>query len=198
MSKEPRERCYSCFRAKSSCICNYINPIDTDIEFVILMHPKERQKVRNNTGFMTHLTLKNSTLIEGVDFTCSDKLNAILDTKRCYLLYPDADAQDAKEVDATSIEVVIILDATWPLAKKMLRLSKNLQKLPTLTFSTGATSAYTIKRQPEHYCLSTIECCAELLEVLHVEVDKQRFLRPFIEMVAYQVDTSRCKNVRFS
>ena len=61
---------------------------------------------------------------------------------------------------------VIILDATWSGARKMLRLSPSLQRLPRLTFTPSAPSRYVIKQQPQVGCLSTLEAVHELLAVL--------------------------------
>ena len=61
---------------------------------------------------------------------------------------------------------VIILDATWSGARKMLRLSPSLQRLPRLMFTPSAPSRYVIKQQPQAGCLSTLEAVHELLTVL--------------------------------
>lgn len=61
---------------------------------------------------------------------------------------------------------VFLLDATWSGARKMLRLSPSLQRLPRLMFTPSAPSRYIIKQQPVEGCLSTLEAVHELLTVL--------------------------------
>ena len=62
--------------------------------------------------------------------------------------------------------VVFILDATWALGRKMLRLSPSLQRLPRIMFTPTAPSRYVIKQQPHAGCLSTLEATHELLVAL--------------------------------
>ena len=62
--------------------------------------------------------------------------------------------------------VVFLLDATWSGARKMLRLSPSLQRLPRIMFTPAAPSRYIIKQQPQAGCLSTLEAVHELLTVL--------------------------------
>jgi DTW domain-containing protein YfiP len=62
--------------------------------------------------------------------------------------------------------VVFVLDATWSGARKMLRLSPSLQRLPRIMFTPAAPSRYIIKQQPQAGCLSTLEAVHELLTVL--------------------------------
>ena len=86
-----RQRCYSCYRPVTSCMCEHINPIETNTQFIILMHPKEFKKTKNGTGHFTHLSLPNSKIFIGVDFSEHEIINNILNdpTKNCYVLYPD-------------------------------------------------------------------------------------------------------------
>ena len=62
--------------------------------------------------------------------------------------------------------VVFLLDATWALGRKMLRLSPTLQRLPRIMFTPSAPSRYLIKQQPHAGCLSTLEATHELLLAL--------------------------------
>jgi DTW domain-containing protein YfiP len=61
---------------------------------------------------------------------------------------------------------VFLLDATWSGARKMLRLSPSLQRLPRIMFTPSTPSRYIIKQQPVDGCLSTLEAVHELLTVL--------------------------------
>jgi DTW domain-containing protein YfiP len=62
--------------------------------------------------------------------------------------------------------VVFLLDATWACARKMLRLSASLQRLPRIMFTPSSPSRYVIKQQPQAGCLSTLEATHELLVAL--------------------------------
>lgn len=197
--ENPREVCYSCYRAKSSCMCKYIKSINTNTKFIIIMHPKEFQKTKNGTGQFTKLSLKTCELFIGIDFSNHKVINSYInDTKyNCYVLYPGIDSiklntQNISEPGKTN--VIFIIDSTWPCSKKILRLSKNLRDLPKISFDHTKTSNFKIKTQPNPYCLSTIEsthCVLELLNNHGIENISQTqldsFLKPFEKMVEFQI-----------
>ena len=196
---QSRAKCYHCYRPQSSCICTYVKAIPTKTKFVILMHPKEFQKVKNGTGHMTHLSLSNSELYVGVDFRDHVQVNRVLNDSQnlCYVLYPDAQSHNLNETPIQSAGknlVIFIIDATWSTAQKLLKVSSNLQALPKLSFTHTKSSQFQIKQQPENYCLSTIESTLTILELLahhgmeEIETEAFRsFLAPFEAMIEYQI-----------
>jgi len=176
-------------------MCGYVKTLDTKTKFVILMHPKEFKKIKNGTGHLTHLSLKNSELFVGVDFTNHKRVNEIIKEYDSFVLYPAKDALNlSKNQPKLQKDMAIfIIDATWSCSLKILRESKNLQSLASVSFETTKLSEFKIKQQPEDFCLSTIEstlCILELLDKYDVEDirenDLQSFLTPFKEMVKYQ------------
>jgi DTW domain-containing protein YfiP len=62
--------------------------------------------------------------------------------------------------------LVLLLDGTWVAARKMLRVSPSLQRLPRVMFNAGTPSRFVIKQQPQVGCLSTLETSHELLVAL--------------------------------
>ena len=194
-----REKCYNCYRPKSSCMCGYIHKFHTDTKFVILMHPKEFKKVKNNTGHFVHQSLTNSELFIGVDFSNNQRINEIIATHESYILFPSPHAisltqtNPVKEFTHAKKMAIFIIDSTWGCTKKMFNGSKNLQKLRHMSFETSRTSEYKIKAQPQSNYLSTIESTLVVLELLnswHVENIENRylkgFLNPFYKMIEYQ------------
>lgn len=126
VSFEARAKCYRCYRPKSSCMCEHAYPVDTKTKFVILMHPKEFKKIKNRTGHLTHLSLTNSELYIGIDFSDHARVNALTDdpTNHCVLLYPLSNSKVLNEgsiAQTNKRTVIFILDATWDCSKKMLR-----------------------------------------------------------------------------
>ena len=194
-----REKCYKCYRPKSSCMCKYIEPFDTDTKFVILMHPKEYKKVKNNTGHFTNLSLNNAELFIGVDFTENRRINEIISTHESFILFPSSHAINLSESNPISTcqtsknMAIFLIDSTWTCINKMFKQSKNLQKLQHMSFKSSRTSKYKIKEQPKSNYLSTMESTLVVLELLnywHVEkiekVKLDNFLNPFTKMVEYQ------------
>ncbi|MDD3007915.1 MAG: tRNA-uridine aminocarboxypropyltransferase [Arcobacter sp.] len=208
--KNQRGICYKCYRPKSSCICEHlINPIKTNTKFVILMHPKEFRKTKNGTGHMTNNSLENCELHVGIDFSNHKRVNELLNDENyeAYVLYPDTNSikLNSEKLPSEKKALIFIIDSTWPCSKKMLRLSKNLQNLKKVSFEHDKSSQFKIKTQPNQYCLSTIEstlCVLEQLNNQEVEnISKnslELFLKPFEEMVEYQVKCAIDENnIRF-
>lgn len=194
-----REKCYKCYRPKSSCMCEYINAVDTKTKFIILMHPKEFKKVKNNTGFFTHLSLSNSEIFIGIDFSEHKRINEIIASHESYILFPSSNALDLSEessnftLGTNKPMAIFLIDSTWACTKKMFTLSQNLNKLKHMSFTTDVTSQYQIKEQPKSNYLSTIESTLVVLELLNkrsVEnIKKEKlngFLNPFFKMIEYQ------------
>ena len=194
-----REKCYKCYRPKSSCMCEYINAVDTKTKFIILMHPKEFKKVKNNTGFFTHLSLSNSEIFIGIDFSEHKRINEIIASHESYILFPSSNALDLSEessnftLGTNKPMAIFLIDSTWACTKKMFTLSQNLNKLQHMSFTTDVISQYQIKEQPKSNYLSTIESTLVVLELLNkrsVEnIKKEKlngFLNPFFKMIEYQ------------
>lgn len=206
LQKVDRERCYKCYRPKSSCICKYINkPIKTNTKFVILMHPKEFRKTKNGTGHMTNNSLENCELFVGIDFSNHKRVNELLqdNTYEPYILYPDKNSikLNNEPLSKKKKPLIFIIDSTWPCSKKILRESKNLHNLKKVSFEHDLSSQFKIKTQPNKYCLSTIEstlCVIEQLNKQNIEDIKEtdiiNFLKPFEKMVEYQINCARDEN----
>lgn len=188
-------------RPSSTCICEHIHPICTHTRFIILMHPKEYKKQKNGTGQMTHLQLENSEIIVGVDFTENKRVNEILTQQKAFsfLLYPGKDNFNLSQRKSSEMKsflgktpYLFILDGTWPCARKMLKLSKNLQQLKRVSFDNTIKSKFIIKQQPESLCLSTIESVYTVLNLLKEGALEQcstdRFLIPFEKMIEHQLE----------
>lgn len=146
----------------------------TRTRFVFLMHPKEFKREKAATGRLTHLCLPNSVLHMGLGFDADEAVQALIRDPRHYpvLLYPGADARNLSTGGLTAADlgdrqlVVLVLDATWAGARKMLRLSPSLQRLPRVVFNASSLSRYVIKQQPQAGCLSTLEATHEVLVAL--------------------------------
>ena len=195
-----REMCYKCYRPQQLCWCGQVTPMHTRTKFVFLMHPYENRQIKLNTGRLTHLCLADSELYVGETFDEHQAVQALIQDPENYpvLLYPGKGARDLSKGELRASDfsdrrlVVFLLDATWRLARPMLRFSESLQQLPKIMFSNASPSRYVIKRQPEAGCLSTLEATHELL----LELDRcglddysmpEQLLTHFMEMQAFQL-----------
>jgi DTW domain-containing protein len=194
--------CYRCFWPQPLCWCASLKPMETRTRFLFLMHPKEYKQEKAGTGRLTQLCLSHSSLHMGMEVGEDDEVGELLKEDRyCpVLLYPGADAVNLsnKGASAASLSLggktllVVILDATWSGARKMLRLSPGLRQLPRVMFTPREPSRYVIKQQPQEGCLSTLEATHELLTVLEERgldryPDPAQLLSVFKRMQDYQI-----------
>lgn len=169
-----RVMCYRCFWPQVQCWCGSIQPMPTHTRFVFLMSPKEFKSEKGGTGRLTHLCLPNSRLRMGENFDRDEEVQALIQDPANFpvLLYPGPQARNLSKGELTAPElggrnlVVFLIDATWGGARKLLRLSPSLQRLPRIMFTPSAPSRYVTKQQPQEGCLSTLEAVHELLLVL--------------------------------
>jgi DTW domain-containing protein YfiP len=164
------------------------------------MHPLEaRHPV--GTGRMAHRCLSNSKLWVGKEFGEGSELVQLLrdPAVQPLLLYPGPGSLDlsklSSEQKTTLLEskrepVIIVLDATWSLAQKMLRLSPDLQKVQRVSFAPEKHSRFLVRKQPRPECLSSLEAIHRMLTIL----DESRasgyydgMLEVFDRMVAKQL-----------
>lgn len=191
-------------------MCHACQHIETNTKFILLMHPKEFKKVKNNTGHFTHLSLSNSELFIGVDFSNHKRINEIIATHESYILFPSKDALNLSKETPRSTQrelAIFIIDSTWACTKKIFTQSQNLQNLKHISFTTTKTSIYEIKKQPQENFLSTMESTLVVLEILNqksIESLKKEqlegFLDPFKEMIKYQkalIESPKSRAIRF-
>lgn len=196
----PRPVCYRCRRPRVTCLCRFVTVRTTRTRFVLLTHPMEFKKEKNGTGRAANLSLSNSEVVVGVDFSADPRVNALIEDPRydCRLIYPGRGALNLSRQDyrppAGKQPILFLIDATWPCAKKVLRLSTNLRSLPRISFDGTRTSEFLIKHQPDPLCLSTVETLHRVLELFDAagledyKADAaQHLLRPFREMVEMQI-----------
>lgn len=163
--------CYRCFWPQPLCWCESLPRITTQTRFVFLMHPKEFKREKAGTGRLTHLSLPHSEIQVGVGFDDHPGVQRIIHDPALFpvLLYPGDPALDATAGDLAPsrlgdrILTCFIVDATWACARKMVKLSPSLQRLPRLRFTASAPSRWLIKQQPDPGCLSTLEAVHEVL-----------------------------------
>lgn len=175
------------------------------------MHPKEAKKQRIGTGYLTKACLPNARLFSDVNLDENRAFREFLEDDRFnhVLLYPDSQAwpidgpESAQEYGRPNkILVLHLLDATWPCAKKMMRLSKLLQQMPRATFTQNYHSRFVIKHQPHSACLSTIETVFYCLEGLkkqgrepNLKDEPQYLLQALDALVGFQLKCEHDPNI---
>ncbi len=125
---------------------------------------------------MAHLCLKDSELIRGFEFGEDPRFLELLndESRQPLALYPGPQATVVNEANRDTLReswahrppTVFLIDGTWPQAKKMFRVTPQLQVMPWIAFETDRRSQYKFRLQPDPLCLSTIEAVHELIDAL--------------------------------
>ncbi len=194
------DRCYNCFRPVQYCLCKYTKPVDPGVKFVLLMHPKEARRQRTGTGHITHVTLVDSEILVGCDFSKDVRLQELLHDGQYFpvLLYPGENAWTAekdgfRETVGGKKLLVLVIDATWFCSRKVIEASPFLLDLPRLSFSGQYRSEFTFKREPRPEYISTIESCYYLIKELQAagladkDADPEPLMTVFRKMVHDQL-----------
>lgn len=161
--------CLNCRRRLLTCVCQYLKPFDTNSRFIILMHPMEFKKEKVGTGRFSHLILKNSEVLVDISFDENKRFQEILNDPdyESYLLYPGFETIDlgTDELKTTLRKKAqfIVIDGTWPCAKKMMKLTKSLHDIPRVSFTSDRVSEFKVKHQPMPGCLSTVESIHQVM-----------------------------------
>ncbi len=207
----PREFCWTCRKAKITCVCALIHPFQAPVDFVFLVHPRES---RNSVGTarIAHLSLIGSRYWVGHEFASDPHLLEVFNDpgRSCSVLFPGPRALDLSSPLCTPSRVLalfpphqshtlFVIDGTWDQAKGILRRTPQLQSLPQVCFSPKNTSRYQIRIQPKSFCLSTIEAVDEILTHLDhhsqtlghakttLQEGRSQLLNPFLSLVQKQV-----------
>ncbi len=83
--------------------------------------------------------------------------------ERVAVLFPGEGAMTLEQARASPPETLIVVDGTWPLAKKVVKNNPVLAGLPRIGFTPRRPSNYRIRAEPAEHCVSTIEAVVEVL-----------------------------------
>ncbi|MBL9135739.1 MAG: DTW domain-containing protein [Verrucomicrobiales bacterium] len=182
----PRRVCERCRRPATACWCTGLEPVDTSVRVVFLQHPREA-RVAIGTARIAHLGLSRSELHEGMAFAENPVVADILARPGTALLFPGADAVDPQTLDRPP-NTLVVIDGTWPQARKMLSLNPTLRALPRIGFVPRKPGNYRIRREPAAHCVATVEAVVEVLRVFERDTEKfEPLLRAFDRMVDTQL-----------
>lgn len=181
-----RPLCQRCLRPLKACWCAGLNPVPTRTRIVFLQHPSEA-RVAIGTARIAHLGLANSELHEGIEFESHPRLAALRQLPNTALLFPGPGAIDPHHLPSPP-DHLIVIDGTWPQARKIIALNPALQALPRIGFVPRRPGNYRIRKEPAAHCMATVEAVVEVLAAL--EGDEARFdhlLHAFNSMVEAQL-----------
>jgi len=177
MTSNKRPQCEACGFLQSQCVCAWIPSLTTRLKILVVQDGKEALHAKNTVALL-RLALPSVECVDSADVTCLSHL----DVDAWRLLFPGQGATPVESVtegQKSHIEGIILIDATWRKAKKLLLSEPLLQRFTTLSFEQPPVGAYAIRKSPNDQALSTLEACAYCIEQLCSE-DMQG-LRDFMQ-----------------
>lgn len=181
------DSCNKCGLPKINCICDRAPEIKTNAKIWILSTEKEFYRA-SNTARLLKLVNPHSTEIFLWERTKKpEKLIENINNERyeTYLLFPVEDEQvQCRKVEYKNtgkIPAFILIDGTWKEARKILRKSDYLNKLPRISLEPNFKSQYDLRRGAAEGNLCTIEAAAEVLRI-NKEIENSQFIDEFYKL----------------
>ena len=175
-----RDYCDRCIRPVSECYCDAIVNIENPINVVILQHPMESNHPYNTAG-MTSRSLQHCQLHVGERF--AEDWIAQLIEQRSILLFPDMPWLKSTRQLENQPRQLVVIDATWRKAKKILHLNPLLQELPRMAINNHPQTEYSIRSSTIAHSMATIEAVGIALTRLDTRTDYSGLLSPFHRMI---------------
>jgi DTW domain-containing protein YfiP len=146
-----------------NCICQQLVNVNSPFNFILLTHENELKR-KTNTGKLLLQCFSNSKRIiwkRGMSPLTSSR-NMVLFP--CDTALPiNQESFQTTELDSSTPINLILIDSTWQEAKKILRQTPWLDKLPKVALSQSSRSSYTLRRNQSDGHLCTFEVAIEAL-----------------------------------
>lgn len=169
---ERSRHCFGCALPKAMCMCGKVEPQLSTPSIVILRHPSERGRTLSTVSLIKQ-RYPGVLVKDGELFSKPRDMNLAL-------LFPGAEPLNI-EVDKKGLEgqtrVLVLIDATWPKARKILHLNTWLAELPKVSLEPRAISDYLIRKVPDEDSLSTVESFALVAR----DLELSELFRSFVE-----------------
>ena len=171
---EAARYCFGCGLPKRVCGCAAISPILTAPPVVILRHSSERKKTLSTVSLIKQrypaVLVKDG---ESFDPIRSNNLA---------LLFPGDDA-DLAGIDTQSNLTIILIDATWRKARKILQINPWLRSLPKIAIKPEKISNYLLRKVPNAEALSSVEAFAVVMRDAELAESLSDFMSRNIEVM---------------
>jgi DTW domain-containing protein YfiP len=173
------ERCEGCRLRPTHCMCALRPQLATRAGFCLLMHDAEPLKP-TNTGWLIADAVRDCEAFGWARTAADPRLLALLagDEWQPYVVFPGEFVQPPGRVVQGLGQpphgllpgkrpLFVLLDATWPEARKMFRKSPYLDRFPVLSLHPDQVSGYRLRRsrREDHFCTSEVAAlCLELVD----------------------------------
>lgn len=196
------ERCPTCLMASFACFCHKRHPSSTSIQFTLLYHYTEIHKPTNSGRLIADLfpnqvdayiwsrTEPDKHLIERLEKHHGHSI----------ILYPCTDHREKNKAHIAQLPTlnnallhVIVLDATWRLASKMLHQSRWLDSIPTFGISENVQKTFMVRQAKHDHQFATAEVVSMLL-AQHGETLQSELLADYYDTFNQHSVLSRRRN----
>ena len=182
-------RCGGCRLVPSHCICGVRPAVATQAGVCLLMADIESLKP-SNTGWLIADVVHDTFAFAWARTEVEPALLRLLADPQwqAYVVFPGEFVLPERVVSAVppmasdKRPLFILLDATWPEARKMFRKSPYLDNLPVLSLSPDQISHYKLRRtrRDDHFCTSEVAAlCLDLLGENHAALTLQAYLEVY-------------------
>jgi DTW domain-containing protein YfiP len=167
-------RCTGCRLALSHCLCAHRPVVPTRAGMCLIMADIEPLKP-SNTGWLIADVVADTFAFGWARTEVDPALLALLADPQWqpYVVFPGEFVAPervvtqllAADVSNDKMPLFVLLDATWPEARKMFRKSPYLNDLPVLSLASEQISRYKLRRsrRDDHFCTSEVGAlCLEL------------------------------------
>lgn len=183
------ERCAGCRLVPSHCLCSVRPVVPTQAGMCLLMADIEPLKP-SNTGWLIADVIPETFAFGWARTEVDPALLILLADPQWqpYVVFPgefvEADrlVHEVTVQDAPKRPLFILLDATWPEARKMFRKSPYLNALPVLSLHPEQVSHYKLRRsrRDDHFCTSEVaSLCLDLAGEAHAAHTLQAWLEVY-------------------
>ncbi len=189
-------RCAGCRLLPSHCLCELRPDVPVHAGVCLLMADIEPLKP-SNTGWLVADVVADTFAFGWARTEVDPALLALLADPQWqpYLVFPgefvnsarvvtEVRSADAAKGDAGKRPLFVLLDATWPEARKMFRKSPYLDKLPVLSLQSEQLSNYKLRRSQRdaHFCTSEVAAlCLALAGEAHAAEILEAYLDVFTD-----------------
>jgi len=184
------ERCASCRLVPSHCMCALRPVVPTRAGMCLLMADIEPLKP-SNTGWLIADVVPDTFAFGWARTEVQPGLLALLADPQWqpYVVFPGEFVPPERVVTQVAAQdgkrpLFVLLDATWPEARKMFRKSPYLNHLPVLSLQPEQLSRYHLRRSTrmDHFCTSEVGAlCLELAGEQHAAHTLEAYLDVFTD-----------------
>ncbi|MGH4119551.1 tRNA-uridine aminocarboxypropyltransferase [Clostridium sp.] len=180
------DSCDKCGLPKITCICDSAPKISTSARIWILSTERELYRPSNTARLLKLVNLDSTEIFLWKRTKNPEKLienlnNEIYDS---YLVFPVEDKTKCGKLKYKStgkIPAFVLIDGTWKEARKILRKSDYLNKLPRISLQPNFKSHYDLRKGAAEGDLCTIEAVVELLKI-NKEIENSKIIDEFYNL----------------